>query len=88
MHTAPRSHGIDPRLLDHLPTIPGNAVEFLRLCDDPSAGVKDIAAARSVLEARGVEFDGETAEIPGLVKLASFRDPDGNALMLAESLSD
>lgn len=47
MQTAPRSHGIDPRLLDHLPTIPGNAVEFLRLCDDPSAGVKDIAAVAS-----------------------------------------
>ncbi len=35
---------IDPRLLEHLPTLPGTAVEFLRLCDDPCAGVRDVAA--------------------------------------------
>lgn len=39
--TFPRS--IDPRLLDQLPTLPGTAVEFLRLCDDPTSGVKDVA---------------------------------------------
>lgn len=39
--TFPRS--IDPRLLDQLPTVPGTAVEFLRLCDDPTSGVKDVA---------------------------------------------
>jgi len=52
----------------------------------PVWGVRDIAAARSGLEAAGVRFDGPTQEIPGLVKLATFYDPDGNAMMLAESL--
>jgi catechol 2,3-dioxygenase-like lactoylglutathione lyase family enzyme len=49
-------------------------------------GVRDIEAARSELESRGVEFEGETNELPGLVKLAVFHDPDGNIMMLAQSL--
>jgi catechol 2,3-dioxygenase-like lactoylglutathione lyase family enzyme len=49
-------------------------------------GVPDIEAARSELEGKGVPFDGPTDVLPGLVKLATFRDPDGNAFMLAESL--
>ncbi len=48
--------------------------------------VKDIAAARASLEGQGVAFDGPTEEIPGMVKLATFRDPDGNAFAFAESL--
>lgn len=53
----------------------------------PVFGVKDIAAARAELEGKGVKFDGETAEIPGMVKLATFFDPDGNTYMFAESLA-
>ena len=53
----------------------------------PVFGVKDIASARSELEEKGVTFDGETEEIPGMVKLATFFDPDGNSYMLAESPS-
>lgn len=34
---------IDPRLLEQLPTLPGSAVEFVRLCDDPRVGVRDVA---------------------------------------------
>jgi catechol 2,3-dioxygenase-like lactoylglutathione lyase family enzyme len=49
-------------------------------------GVLDIAAARHHMEERDVRFDGPTHEIPGLVKLATFYDPDGNAFMFAESL--
>ena len=49
-------------------------------------GVEDIGHARTQLEMRGVRFDGETQVIPGLVKLATFFDPDGNPLMIAESL--
>lgn len=49
-------------------------------------GVLDVAEARRFLESRDVRFDGPTQEIPGLVKLATFYDPDGNTLMLAESL--
>ncbi len=54
----------------------------------PTFGVKDIDAARKTLEARKVRFDGETMEIPNMVKLATFFDPDGNTLMLNQSLSD
>ena len=49
-------------------------------------GVQDVQHARTQLEMRGVRFDGETQVIPGLVKLATFFDPDGNPLMLAESI--
>lgn len=49
-------------------------------------GVNDIARARAWLESQNVRFDGETREIPGLVKLATFFDPDGNTLMLAQGL--
>jgi CreA protein len=52
----------------------------------PTFGVKDIGAARTHLESLGTKFDGETNEIEGMVKLATFYDPDGNAWMLAESL--
>jgi len=52
----------------------------------PVFGVKDIAAARKELEEKAVRFDGETVEIPGMVKLATFFDLDGNSYMLAESL--
>ncbi|MBC8366461.1 VOC family protein [bacterium] len=53
----------------------------------PVWGVKDIAAARSELESKAVRFDGDTSEIPEMVKLATFFDPDGNAMMLVESLT-
>ena len=43
--------------------------------------VDDVDAARAELEAKGVEFDGETI-ITDVCKQAWFKDPDGNALML------
>jgi catechol 2,3-dioxygenase-like lactoylglutathione lyase family enzyme len=43
--------------------------------------VEDVDAARAELEAKGVEFDGETIET-GVCRQAWFKDPDGNALML------
>jgi predicted enzyme related to lactoylglutathione lyase len=49
-------------------------------------GVVDIAAARSAVEAHGVRFDGPTREIPEMVKLATFYDPDGNTLMFYQDL--
>ena len=52
----------------------------------PVFGVRDIGAARAELESKGVRFDGETVEIPGMVKLATFFDPDGNSYMFAQSL--
>lgn len=50
-------------------------------------GVKDVPAARTILEERGVKFDGETQVIPGMVTLATFFDPDGNTLMLYQDTS-
>ena len=54
----------------------------------PVFGVVDIAAARSELEGKGVRFEGDTVELPGMVKLATFFDPDGNRFMFAQSLAD
>ncbi|MEM7663728.1 MAG: VOC family protein [Pseudomonadota bacterium] len=51
----------------------------------PVFGVADIAKARRDLEAADTPFDGDTLHIDGMVKLATFFDPDGNAFMLAES---
>ena len=43
--------------------------------------VDDVAAARAELEAKGVEFGGETFDT-GVCHMAFFTDPDGNDLML------
>ena len=43
--------------------------------------VDDVAEARAALEAKGVEFTGETFDT-GVCHMAFFTDPDGNALML------
>jgi catechol 2,3-dioxygenase-like lactoylglutathione lyase family enzyme len=43
--------------------------------------VPDVDAARAELEAKGVEFDGETIRT-SVCKQAWFKDPDGNSLML------
>ncbi|WP_019962010.1 VOC family protein [Woodsholea maritima] len=58
---------------------PGNCV--------PVFGIGDIAAGRAALEAEGVRFDGPTQTIEGMVSTATFYDPDGNALMLAQDLT-
>ena len=58
---------------------PGNTV--------PVFGVPDIETARGSLEAAGVRFDGDTETIEGMVSTATFYDPDGNALMLAQDLT-
>jgi catechol 2,3-dioxygenase-like lactoylglutathione lyase family enzyme len=43
--------------------------------------VQDVDAARAELEAKGVEFEGETVQT-GVCRMAFFKDPDGNALLL------
>jgi CreA protein len=53
----------------------------------PTLGVRDLDAARRLLEQQGVKFDGDTVVYEGMVKLATFYDPDGHALMLFEDLS-
>ena len=54
---------------------PGNCV--------PVFAVKDIDGFRARLERMNVKFDGPT-EDAGYVKLATFYDGDGNALMLSQ----
>ena len=54
---------------------------------EPSTGgiallhVEDVEAARAELEAKGVEFVGDTFDT-GVCHMATFRDPDGNELVL------
>lgn len=48
--------------------------------------VSDIDAAKAHMDSHGVRQDGEIQTIPGLVRLLTFFDPDGNAMMLAQSL--
>jgi predicted enzyme related to lactoylglutathione lyase len=43
--------------------------------------VDDVASTRAELEARGVQFVGETFD-SGVCHIADFRDPDGNVLSL------
>lgn len=59
---------------------PGNCV--------PVFGVSDIKEARSALEDKSVKFDGDTITMEGMVSIATFYDPDGNAMMLAEDLTN
>ena len=49
-------------------------------------GVMDIDASRKLLDGKKVRFDGPTQTIEGMVKLATFFDPDGNALMFFQDL--
>ena len=56
-------------------------VEFERHSHPIALHVDDVAAAREELEAKGVEFAGETLDT-GVCHMAFFADPDGNELML------
>ena len=64
---------------EHTRPMPGNCV--------PVFGVADLDSARICLEDVGVRFDGPTDVAEGMVKTATFYDPDGNALMLAQDLT-
>jgi predicted enzyme related to lactoylglutathione lyase len=50
-------------------------------------GVKNVDHTRRQLEAVGVRFTEETIEIPGMVRLATFVDPDGNPHMFYQDLA-
>ncbi len=74
-----KTDGVTLGLGEQTAPTPGNTV--------PVFGVKDIETERANLETAGVRFDGETETIEGMVSTATFYDPDGNALMLAQDLS-
>lgn len=49
--------------------------------------VDDIEAAKKWCHKQGVVLVGETLEVPGHVKMQSFKDPSGNTLQIVEKLS-
>lgn len=49
--------------------------------------VDDLARVQQELSAKGVKFEGEIHEVPGVVRLATFRDPSGNRLQLMQVLA-
>ena len=65
----------------------GDAEEIKPASTMPVFGVADFDASRTALEQAGVQFEGDTIEVEGMVKVATFFDPDGNALMIAQDLS-
>lgn len=71
--------GVTIGLGEHAEPVPGNCV--------PVFGIADLDSARQILEQAKVKFDGETLVVEGMVKTATFYDPDGNALMLAQDLT-
>lgn len=71
--------GVTIGLGEHVEPAPGNCV--------PVFGIPDISIGRQNLESTGVKFDGDTETVDGMVSTATFYDPDGNALMLAQDLS-
>ena len=74
-----KTAGVTLGLGEHTKPAPGNSV--------PVFGIADLDAARQKMEQADIKFDGQTEVIEGMVKIATFYDPDGNALMLAEDLS-
>lgn len=74
-----KSAGVTLGLGEQTRPTPGNMV--------PVFGVPDIVTARQDLESAGVEFDGDTEVVEGMVSTATFYDPDRNALMLAQDLT-
>lgn len=74
------TQGVTIGLGEHTKPVPGNCV--------PVFGIADLDSARQTLEQAKVKFDGETDVIEGMVKTATFYDPDGNAMMLAQDLTN
>ena len=75
-----KTAGVTLGLGEQAEPAPGNTV--------PVFGVADIKTAREALEGAGVRFDGATETIEGMVSTATFYDPDSNALMLAQDLTE
>lgn len=74
-----KTQGVTLGLGEQAEPAPGNTV--------PVFGVADISGARAALESAGVRFDGATETIEGMVSTATFFDPDNNAMMLAQDLT-
>ena len=49
-------------------------------------GVQDIEAAKAHLDEHGVRQDGPIQTVADMVRLLTFYDPDGNAMMFSQRL--
>ncbi|QLC25123.1 VOC family protein [Parasphingopyxis algicola] len=54
----------------------------------PTFGTQNIEAAKADLDAKNVRQDGPIQTIPDMVKLLTFYDPDGNALMFYQDIAE
>ena len=75
-----KTNGVTIGLGEHTKPAPGNCV--------PVFGIADLDISRAKPENANVKFDGETDVVEGMVKTATFYGPDGNALMLAQDLTN
>lgn len=66
--------------LNQVPTVKPSTVNAM------SFGVKDMTKAKAWLTKKGVKLEGDVVEIPTVVKLLYFTDPDGNRLMFYQPL--
>jgi predicted enzyme related to lactoylglutathione lyase len=75
--------------------MPGVNVGLSQVIEVPQGGgatnvwaVADIETAKAELDRFDVKLDGDIQTIPGLVRLVTFYDPDGNAMMLSQTLME
>jgi predicted enzyme related to lactoylglutathione lyase len=71
----------------------GAAAIGLSAMNEPGEGgatvvlrVDDLDGSSKELGKKGVKFEGDVLEVPGVVKIATFRDPWGNKLQLCQVL--
>jgi CreA protein len=64
----------------------GQTADPIEAATAPYFSVADVEAAKKHLESAGARFEGDVHEVEGMVRLASFKDPDGNPFGLAQSL--
>ena len=66
----------------HSETSQGTRKAWLLVSLTVNLGVADVDVARTRLEARGVRFSGPTRDLSKTVRMAEFKDPDGNRFRL------
>ena len=75
----------------HAEGAPSIGLNQLREGDDERGAtvvlrVDDLARVQEELTSKGVKFEGDVTEVPGVVRIATFRDPAGNRLQLCQVL--
>lgn len=64
-----------------MPDEPGQNAVMTLTVDDIEETILD-------LESKGIEFIDEVMEVPGHVKMITFKDPDGNKFQLVEHIEN